>query len=272
MQIKFATFQSVQLTYREVVGLFQHPYSIALMLATLGVFALAKPHAVAMPDFPIHQLVLLWANSIIGFFVLYLGAVWLCERRNHNLFTPAILIVISLYQTVGGAALLPLLGHSGVSLRLIVEMTLFHIVILLLLDVVFASFILPRLLPQIRTQNPVAAPPKVAPDEPQLALLGHRFEASELRYISSKEHYVEITTLSCKTLLRGRISDIEAQIPSALGLMIHRSHWVAKAGVAGLQRGATWEIILGCGARLPVARGRRDVVRKWVESHGLPVQ
>jgi DNA-binding LytR/AlgR family response regulator len=72
-------------------------------------------------------------------------------------------------------------------------------------------------------------------------------------------------------LLRGRISDIEAQLAPDLGLRIHRSHWVAARAVAALHRGASWSVRLLDGSELPVARARREAARAWVAALGKPI-
>lgn len=110
-----------------------------------------------------------------------------------------------------------------------------------------------------------------------VSLLGKPYPLSDLRLISAEEHYVRVRTIEGQDLLRGRISDIEAQLPESFGLRVHRSHWVAARAVRRLQpRREGWVLETCLGIDVPVARGRRDAVRDWLRSirpdHSAPDQ
>jgi hypothetical protein len=267
MHIRFVTGQSMQLTWREMLSLFRHPLSIALVLVALIIFVGLKPHAVVVPQVPLFQMSFLWANSIIGFYAIYLIAIAAAERWGFALWTLPLLVVVSLYQTLGGQGLLVVMGFAPVSIEVLVQLALFHLIILSLIEVVFSAFVLPRIHPGL-ISDPAQDLRPVGHERSQrltVVLLGQKFAVADLRVIIAQEHYVEIITTTEKHLLRGRISDIEAQLPPELGLRVHRSYWVATEAVSSLQRGTAWELHLNCGNKVPVARARREVVRAWVE-------
>lgn len=73
--------------------------------------------------------------------------------------------------------------------------------------------------------------------------------------ISVSDHYVEVTTLKGRELLLMRLRDAVAECPPEKGLQIHRSHWVALAGVKHVYRsGGKVMVETVAGDHLPISR------------------
>lgn len=274
MKIIFVNGKSEPATANDILRMFQHPWSVAFVVLALLLFATIKPHAAVVPDIPFHQMTILWANSVVGYYALYLVAAWWAQRTGRNLWSIVALGVISLYQTLGGAALVVALGHPAVPLNDILQLFVFHIVLLSLLETIFTAFILRK----AKADNAAALagagtpvpPPETPPNAQTVVLLGQVFVTDELEAISAQEHFVQITTRTGQHQLRGRLSDIEAQLPDSIGFRVHRSHWVAARAVKGLQRGPSWAVTLHDGKTLPVARPRREAVEGWLATAGVP--
>ncbi|MGO4907469.1 LytTR family DNA-binding domain-containing protein [Pseudorhodobacter sp. W20_MBD10_FR17] len=99
-------------------------------------------------------------------------------------------------------------------------------------------------------------------------VLGQRLEVDTIWHLKAEEHYVAVTLQDGRALLlRGRLADAIDQLPSAAGMQVHRSHWVANAALAGLQRNrGGWRLQLHNTQEVPVARNRQSDVRNWAEA------
>ena len=80
--------------------------------------------------------------------------------------------------------------------------------------------------------------------------------------LSAEDHYITVVTTRGRDMLLLRLADAIAESAPVAGVQIHRSHWVALAGVASVTRmkeGA--EAMLINGDRLPIARARMNAAR-----------
>ena len=144
------------------------------------------------------------------------------------------------------------------------------------IEFLLATYLLPGVLRQMdgTTQPDLPAfadlqPTTTGSGTPSVALPGKVFALPDLRLISADEHYVHVQTGEGRHMLRGGISDIEAQLPDARGRRVHRSHWVAARSVKHLRRARdAWSLVLDDGTEVPVARARRDALRDRVERLG----
>jgi len=129
------------------------------------------------------------------------------------------------------------------------------------------------------TPSDTFQPRQADPDPARRATLSHPETASGLvlqgtvvpvgllEHIAAEEHYVRVVTTERTRFFRGRLGDVETQLPARIGLRVHRSHWVAGRAVAGLRRDLSgWVVVLESGTEVPVARSRQAVVRRWVEA------
>lgn len=83
----------------------------------------------------------------------------------------------------------------------------------------------------------------------------------ELWAISVRDHYVDVQTSKGKSSLLMRFSDAMAEAEGAPGAQVHRSHWVAWAGVGSVCReNGKMNLHLRNGSQIPVSRNHRPKV------------
>ena len=74
-----------------------------------------------------------------------------------------------------------------------------------------------------------------------------------------------MTTTKGRDLILMRLSDAEAELAGYPGMRVHRSWWVARSGVDGIETaGDRMTIRLVSGTEVPVSRANRAAVRSWV--------
>lgn len=77
----------------------------------------------------------------------------------------------------------------------------------------------------------------------------------DLICLSMQDHYVEVRTALGAQLVLMRFADALEELTDQPGWRIHRSHWVAEAGVADIKRdGGKTMVVTTDGAELPVSR------------------
>ncbi|MDO6964177.1 LytTR family DNA-binding domain-containing protein [Rhizobium alvei] len=86
-----------------------------------------------------------------------------------------------------------------------------------------------------------------------------------LLHISVEDHYTVVTTSRGREMLLMRFSDAIRETEPAIGLRVHRSHWVAKDFISGLSRDAgRLTLQLKDGGSIPVSRTHQDAVRDFL--------
>lgn len=81
--------------------------------------------------------------------------------------------------------------------------------------------------------------------------------------LTVEDHYVAVTTEKGTERLLMRFSDALREVEGIDGLRVHRSHWVARGAVAGIEReNGRLFLILVDGARVPVSRNYRAAVEE----------
>jgi LytTr DNA-binding domain len=84
---------------------------------------------------------------------------------------------------------------------------------------------------------------------------------SDLVSVSAELHYLDVVTTKGRATLLGRLSQLEAET-GAIGLRVHRSHWVSLAHVRRVFRTRQgWQCEMRDGRRLPIARRRVSEVQ-----------
>ncbi len=80
--------------------------------------------------------------------------------------------------------------------------------------------------------------------------------------VTAEDHYIIVITTKGREMLLMRLADAMREVAPIAGLQIHRSHWVAMAGVISVARvGDGAEALLINGDRLPIARARMNDAR-----------
>ena len=95
-----------------------------------------------------------------------------------------------------------------------------------------------------------------------LARLPARSRA-ELLHLRMQDHYVEVHTAAGSEMLLLRFRDALSEVEGVNGLQVHRSHWVARNAVAGVERRGGGRIALRLvnGSRVPVSRSFAPLLR-----------
>ncbi len=109
------------------------------------------------------------------------------------------------------------------------------------------------------------APLQDQPAAPRPILLRRLPEGMEgaILHLSVCDHHVDIHTEKGTTSLRMRLADAIDAMDGVPGLRVHRSHWVARAAIEGVEReNGRLFLILRTGARVPVSRGARPMLEE----------
>ena len=110
-----------------------------------------------------------------------------------------------------------------------------------------------------------ATPPE-ALTEPAFLAKAPSLDIRDVIALSSEEHYVRVWTAEGSELVYGRLGDAIAEMPDSLGMQVHRSWWVADAGVVRSKRGERrYRLELVNGTLVPVS----DRFTKQVRARGL---
>ena len=103
--------------------------------------------------------------------------------------------------------------------------------------------------------------PVPVPEEPRLLRRIAATEKGQLWAITVRDHYVDVQTSTGKYSLLMRFSDAIAEAEPTCGAQVHRSHWVAWAGVGSICRAeGKLRVCLHNGQLIPVSRNHRDKV------------
>ena len=85
-----------------------------------------------------------------------------------------------------------------------------------------------------------------------------KFRTADLHAISSEDHYLRVHTSLGEELILMRLADAVRELTGADGLQVHRSWWVAKAGVTDEKRvDGRSLLVLPSGTEVPVSRSYR---------------
>ncbi len=91
---------------------------------------------------------------------------------------------------------------------------------------------------------------------------------AELLHLRMQDHYVEVHTTAGSEMLLLRFRDALNEVEGVDGLQVHRSHWVARNAVAGVERrsGSRIALRLVNGSRVPVSRSFAPRLRSqgWI--------
>lgn len=104
-------------------------------------------------------------------------------------------------------------------------------------------------------------PSVVHPKQPRLLRRIAPELQGEVWAITVRDHYVDVQTSRGKSSLLMRFSDAINEVDCQPGAQVHRSHWVAWAGVGSVCReGGKMILHLKNGHQIPVSRNNRDKV------------
>ena len=109
----------------------------------------------------------------------------------------------------------------------------------------------------VARKRPLAPSPLLAPRfENRLS----KYQTAKLWAISAQDHYLNVQTDEGSELILMRLSDALAELADRDGVQLHRSHWVARAGIA--KHNAT-SVTLHNNTTLPISRGNAPAVKAF---------
>lgn len=117
----------------------------------------------------------------------------------------------------------------------------------------------PKTPAQETERHPPPQPPilQTPPAPPLAKRLPQKLKGAEIWALSAEDHYVRVHTAAGSDLVLMRLSDAIKDMADIEGAQIHRSWWVARAGIAGLRRRTEGGIVtLKDGSEAPVSRRR----------------
>lgn len=123
-----------------------------------------------------------------------------------------------------------------------------------------AVFLIRRALPGIEPDGFQApSEPTVEAGQPRLLKRLSPAISGDILRLSSRDHHVEVATTSGRETLRLRMADAIDEMEPVDGFCIHRSHWVARNAITGVERKNAHKayFILSNGERLPISRTYR---------------
>lgn len=115
------------------------------------------------------------------------------------------------------------------------------------------------------TLNDNKTPATDAPDPLATFLerLPVKYRTSDLFAISSEDHYLRVYTSVGEEMILMRLTDAVRELTGVDGLQVHRSWWVAKAGVTDEKRvDGRSLLVLPSGTEVPVSRSYRSKAKE----------
>ena len=108
------------------------------------------------------------------------------------------------------------------------------------------------------------SPPHNGDDRPRLLRRLPEDMRGDVIRLSANDHYVQVVTSRGAEVLRLRLSDAIDEMEPMEGYSTHRSHWVARKAIAGVERENAHKLflVLTHGDRVPVSRKYRPTLER----------
>lgn len=133
---------------------------------------------------------------------------------------------------------------------------------------------------------PPRSPPKIRIREnirpttlmrPAILIGTERVALDSLVSITAEDHYLRITNLDGKQMIRGKLANVVEQLDPDLGVQVNRSVWVARAQISHAQNEDSRKLTLFMtdGTEVTVARPRltlvKNCLKRWqIDANGAP--
>ena len=257
------------MTYRDVATAAWGGWSAvavaALLLAFLGPYGTFDTMSLPLR-------LVYWGAAAVLLTLLVRGVMWLIRRTP---FFPkgcpnwALRTVAAVIAAAPGAYLVSSLhaavlhAVTGANVHMLPFIRLYGYTVL---PTLLATLFLPRQQASIEPAFP-QPPASVAPAEPPqvrtpeavaaafVARVVPRLRDGRLLALEAEDHYLRVHTDRGSDLVLMRLRDAVAELAGVPGLQVHRSFWVAEAGVAQVvRRGQSWQVLMAGGLAVPVSR------------------
>lgn len=135
--------------------------------------------------------------------------------------------------------------------------------------------LLPRILSHLRKQtyrtlSDLIPQPEGADLSSPIQLAGHDLNLESLIRMEVDGDMIRIISTDGQRIAQGPLSQLVETLPDDLGIMVHRSDWVARAAVVGTTRiGRSRALRMRNGDVVRVASSRDAVVAEWLRYNGL---
>lgn len=253
---------------------------LPLMAATAVILAALGPYG-TFHDLTLPGRLVYWGGMMLFGFLAYQGVMALGilvagrigARRGRVVPWPAVVVPVTLVVnaliTAAVAAVETRLGRSGFGA--VGGMATLYVYCLIVTAVVTVLPLRAELLSRgvLTPAAPQPSPePAVPTGEPRFLdrippRLGRRLLALEM-----EDHYLRIHTEAGSDLILMRLRDAVAELDGFPGQQVHRSFWVARDAVTGVERRADGKLtlVLSTGMKVPVSRTHAPAVRAagWV--------
>lgn len=200
---------------------------LIIVLAIGTVLALISPFG-ATSHLPLYWAWCYWVGILAwGWLVAHFLGPWL-ERRLHFLPELPLYLVISVIMAAVVMPVILLVQYlSGFAIPKSFWPNLYLLVWIISLAVTGIAWLSKR----------AFAEQKTAPDgRAFLERIPARLASGNLLAVSSEDHYLRIHTDVGSDLILMRLSDAVSELNGYDGMQVHRSWWVARAGVSGFRR------------------------------------
>lgn len=262
-----------------------HPVFLQFAVLSLSILAVMD-HGGAMAQPIGWQALLIWLAMAVTGLVGGIGLMALLAALPRGMvgrrrFTPLILLpLVALAELVRAALTLALQAGDWPQMPELMADFARSAIIVLILDVMHALYVVPLhpLANAGTAERPTpaeasaedAAPPEQPPTEaprhpaPEIVIAERRFGIDEILWIRTEDHYLNVVTARGRSLLRAKLSDLQALQDGTIGMQVNRSQWVAFAAIAEVleETGGQVTLRLSTGDDASVARSRRIMFRQ----------
>lgn len=235
------------------------------------------------------QVPLIWLTVAVAVFVaglFMMSVLAMLPRRivGRRRFTPLILLpLVALGETVRAGMLMALGAGDWPALPDLMADFARGAVVVLILDVMHTLYVVP-LHPLARRAPPPPRPAKAVPVEtnaadgaapmepveptqiaiPEIRIAERSFAVEDILWIRTEDHYLNVVTPKGRSLLRAKLSDLQALQDGTIGLQVNRSQWVAFSAIAEVREEAGGQLVLRLvtGDDASVARSRRIMFKQ----------
>lgn len=293
-QITLITGKVISLTRNEASRVFLHPWVLSIY-SGLSLFTAIMNQKPWTQDLPFWmRTAIYFVSSVVGLsgaWATIMVLMWAVKkgviRRVYAIIfdlSGAFLSLITTY-VVANKILRPAIISADVGFLLYA----YYIFIIAQVSLVIWTVLVPRMLVQMRHSSDSISEKETSVDNHEVpkklefisnlddpntqikvVIIGQtRIPATSITHVSAQGNYVNIHTPDQSYFETGTMHNVVAQIPSDLGLQVHRSHWVSYSAIQETsknERGLT--VTLKSGVEVPVSRNNAHRIRELrVQTH-----
>lgn len=281
MQLRLLTGETIPLADGEFLRIALHRY-LLLFYALIVAFVFVSNADAARDAVPLELRLLGYGSSVLlGVLVLFVSVavvrrVTLRRTGQQAIPFPAILAITIACSVFYGEALTPqLYGDPIAPVGQVLMKIGFYIVIIEVAAAVLMYALLPRILSHLRGRpyrslSDLIPSQAAASHAPLLPFAGHDLNLDSLIRLEVDGDMIRIITTDGTLLAPGPLAQLVEPLPAELGIMVHRSDWVARSAVVGTTRiGRSRALRLRNGDVVRVASSRDAMVAEWLRQNGL---